>query len=178
MCNQVRSLEISNLIPRLNELWMLVHWGHLQPCNYLGHKMSLEIEKHAGFVKLSLHLYPSGRQYRFLSILLGRINRFGLLFGDKIRSTSRKRNVQKNSSSSLSFFFIRFCFHLVKYWHAVEADEKNNNSAMGVHHAKLLFFQVCLLQTFVILSDATDVLPSPPPTLPSPNDTDLVLFVP
>jgi hypothetical protein len=62
MCKEVRSHEISNLVPNLNRQWRrafdalganhndTIIWGR-------AYKASLEIEKHDGFIKLPLHLY-------------------------------------------------------------------------------------------------------------------------
>jgi len=62
MCEEVRSHEISNLVPKLHGMWrkafdalVLNHndtiiWGR-------AYKNSLEIEKHGGKIKLPLHLY-------------------------------------------------------------------------------------------------------------------------
>jgi hypothetical protein len=62
MCKEVRSHEISNLVPRLNRLWRkaidenggnhndTIFWGR-------AYKTSLEIEKHGGCIKLPLHLH-------------------------------------------------------------------------------------------------------------------------
>ena len=62
MCKEVRSHEISNLVPRLNRLWRkaidenggnhndTIFWGR-------AYKTSLEIEKHGGCIKLPHHLH-------------------------------------------------------------------------------------------------------------------------
>ena len=62
MCKEVRSHEISNLVPNLNRLWRnafdelggnhndTIIWGR-------AYKTSLEIEKHDGLIKLPLHLH-------------------------------------------------------------------------------------------------------------------------
>ena len=64
MCKEVRSHEISNLVPKLHRMWIEAFDAPDLGCNHndtiiwgRAYKNSNEIEKHGGKIKLPLHLY-------------------------------------------------------------------------------------------------------------------------
>ncbi len=63
-CNEVKLHEISNLIPRLNGLWNKAFeaLGGNSNNTIIWGRAYCHLRLRAGYIELSLHLYPSGNK--------------------------------------------------------------------------------------------------------------------